>query len=402
MSNLPPGLISAVRDQSAILFLGAGATKGAVHPTGKQAPSSNQIRDQLSDKFLNGKLKDKTLNQVAELCISETDLFKVQTYIRDIFIDFSPADFHRLITQYFWHAIVTTNFDLIVERAYADPSGRKQEIVPFTKNGQRDEALAGIEQAVRILAQSVAPDGTQLADERESLLWGFVNTLHAQTQRIDRAVDKIVPEMRDLQRAQDGSEISAHELETLTGRAQNLGDRRDAFEKMRDLAAEGYRVETGEAWRPRHGSHTSRTGVLTSAAIDARDFVRARKDRETQAHLPQGTLIAFAGGKDACDTTVIWNELDKAKAKYDDMVLAHGGGPGAERIAAKWAENRNVDQIVCRPDWNRHGKAAPFRRNDDLLNLIPKGIIAFPGSGITENLIDKARQKGFPVYRVAA
>ena len=138
-----------------------------------------------------------------------------------------------------------------------------------------DEALAGIEQAVHILEQAVAPDGTQLADERESLLWGFVNTLHAQTQRIDRAVDKIVPEMRDLQRAQDGSEVSAHELESLTERAQNLGDRRDAFEKMRDLAADGYRVETGEAWRPRHGSHTSRTGALTSAAIDARDFVRA-------------------------------------------------------------------------------------------------------------------------------
>ena len=151
-----------------------------------------------------------------------------------------------------------------------------------------DEALAGIEQAVSILAQSVAPDGTQLADERESLLWGFVNTLHAQTQRIDRAVDRIVPEMRDLERAQDGSEVSAHELETLTERAQNLGDRRDAFEKMRDLAAEGYRVETGEAWRPRSGSHVSRTGALTSAAIDARDFVRARKDRETRAHLPPG------------------------------------------------------------------------------------------------------------------
>ena len=89
-----------------------------------------------------------------------------------------------------------------------------------------DEALAGIQQVVHILAQSVAPDGTQLADERESLLWGFVNTLHAQTQRIDRAVDKIVPEMRDLERAQDGSEVSAHELETLTGRAQKLGDRR--------------------------------------------------------------------------------------------------------------------------------------------------------------------------------
>ena len=40
----------------------------------------------------------------------------------------------------------------------------------------------------------------------------------------------IVPEMRDLERAQDGTEVKAHELETLTDRARNLGDRRDAFE----------------------------------------------------------------------------------------------------------------------------------------------------------------------------
>ena len=31
-------------------------------------------------------------------------------------------------------------------------------------------------------------------DERESLLWGFVNTLHAQVQRLDRGIDKIAPE----------------------------------------------------------------------------------------------------------------------------------------------------------------------------------------------------------------
>ena len=224
-----------------------------------------------------------------------------------------------------------------------------------------DEALSGIEQAVRILAQAVAPDGTQLADERESLLWGFVNTLHAQTQRLDRTVDKIVPEMRDLERAQDGSEVSAHELETLTDRAHNLGDRRDAFEKMRDLAAEGYRVETGETWRPRSGSHVSRTGALTSAAIDARDFVRARKDRETRAHLPQGTLIAFAGGKDICDTTAIWNELDKAKAKYDDMILAHGGGPRrrAHRRQVGREPRRRPSRLPARLERSRQGSALP-------------------------------------------
>ena len=262
-------------------------------------------------------------------------------------------------------------------------------------------ALGAVSKAFRSLTDA-APDGFQLADERESLLWGFVNMLDAQVRRLDRSVDRLTPQMRDLERAQDGTEINARELELVTDRARNLGDRRDAFEKLRDAAAEHYRTETGDTWRPRRGSHTSQTGHLTSAAIDARDFQRARKDRETRAHLPEGTLVAVAGGKEVRDADAILRRLDRARAKYDDMVLVHGGGPGVERIAAQWAERNGVHQVVCKPDWNAHGRAAPFRRNDELLNLLPKGVIAFPGSGITDNLIDKAVALGIPVQRVAA
>ena len=264
-----------------------------------------------------------------------------------------------------------------------------------------DDALDALSEAIRVIVDGVTVDGTQMADEREPLLWGFVNTLHSQVARLDRAVDRIAPEMRDLERAQDGTEVKAWELEILTDRARNFGDRRDAFEKMRDLAADAYRVETGDTWRPRHGSHASQTGQLTSAAIDARDFRRARKDRETQAHLPDGTLVAITGGKTVADADAVWTTLDRAREKYGDMVLLHGGGPGYEKIAASWADARGVDQVVCRPDWNAHGKAAPFRRNDELLNLLPKGVIAFPGSGITGNLVDKARQLGIPVMTVS-
>ena len=265
----------------------------------------------------------------------------------------------------------------------------------------RDDALDAVSEAFRILAEGVGPEGTQLADERESLLWGFVNCLDAQVRRLDRSVDRLSPEIRDLQRAQDGTEINARELELTTHRAQNFGDRRDAFEQMRDAAADAYRVETGDTWRPRRGSHTSQTGHLTSAAIDARDFLRARKDRETRAHLPEGTLVAIAGGKEVRDVNAVFARLDQTKAKYGDMVLVHGGGPGVERVAAQWAEQNGVHQVVCKPDWNAHGRAAPFRRNDELLNLLPKGVIAFPGSGITDNLVDKAVKLGIPVMRAA-
>ena len=40
--------------------------------------------------------------------------------------------------------------------------------------------------------------------------------LHSQVMRLDRAVDRIVPEMKDLKNAQDGSEVEAWELQTLT------------------------------------------------------------------------------------------------------------------------------------------------------------------------------------------
>jgi len=260
----------------------------------------------------------------------------------------------------------------------------------------RDDALCAVSEAFRIVADGAAPDGFQIADEREHLLWGIVNAFDAQVRRLDRSVDKLTPEMRDLERAQDGTEVKARELELTTDRARNLGDRRDAFEQMRDALADRYRAATGEVWRPRHGSHTSQTGALTSAAIDARDYLRARKDRETAAHLPAGTLVAVAGGKDV-DPAAVIARLDRVRAKHGDLIIVHGGGPGVDRIAARWAERNGVHQVVCKPDWDRHGRAAPFRRNDELLNLMPKGVIAFAGNGITGNLVDKARRMGIPV-----
>jgi hypothetical protein len=116
--------------------------------------------------------------------------------------------------------------------------------------------------------------------------------------------------------------------------------------------------------------------------------------------IPVGAKIAFTGGLDFNDHVMIWDRLDKVHAKHPDMVLLHGGSPkGAERIVAAWAENRKVSQIAFKPDWTRHAKAAPFRRNDAMLEALPIGVIVFPGTGIQENLADKARKLGVPVWR---
>ena len=81
------------------------------------------------------------------------------------------------------------------------------------------------------------------------------------------------------------------------------------------------------------------------------------------------------------------------------MVLLHGAGPkGAELIAAKWADARDVTQIAFKPDWDRHKRAAPFKRNDAMLDALPIGVVVFPGTGITDNLADKAKKLGIPLF----
>ena len=72
--------------------------------------------------------------------------------------------------------------------------------------------------------------------------------------------------------------------------------------------------------------------------------------------------------------------------------------PSLEQIAACWADHRKVSQVVFKPDWTGHRKAAPFKRNDQLLDTMPIGVIVFPGSGVTDNLADKAKAIGIPLF----
>ena len=147
----------------------------------------------------------------------------------------------------------------------------------------------------------------------------------------------------------------------------------------------------GQPWRPRCSSLVSRR-TLTAAIIDSRDFLQARRRAETEVLVPKGAKIAFAGGVECNDHHRIWATLDRVRTKHPDMVLLYGGAPrGAEKIAACWADARKVPQIVFKPDWARHAKAAPFKRNDQLLESLPIGLVVFPGSGVTDNLADKAR-----------
>ena len=240
---------------------------------------------------------------------------------------------------------------------------------------------------------------TRLEPDLEDLLWSAVNLFHRAADRIERELDRNGDDQRKSQKEQDGSEVLSVELERLIAQGTTMVERRDTMEVFRDHAAELFEMQTGSVWHPRAGSKVNHR-ALTATMIDSRDFLAAKRRADIEPLMPAGVKVAFAGGLDCNDYQAIWDVLDKVRAKHPDMVLLHGASPkGAELIASRWADARKVAQVAFRPDWTKHAKAAPFKRNDQLLQTMPIGVVVFPGSGITDNLADKAKAMGIPFWR---
>ena len=241
---------------------------------------------------------------------------------------------------------------------------------------------------------------TRLEPDLEDLLWSTVNLFHRATDRIERELD-------DNEQAQQQEPARAGRLGGAVGRTRAPHGRGHHAD----------RTPQQPGTLPRPGRRTVRGPhrlVLAAAlGIDGQPSHADRgNDRQPRfprrqdaaprprCMLPAGPKIALTGGLDFNDHRLIWDRLDKVHAKHPDMVLLHGGSPkGAELIAAKWATNRKVPQIAFKPDWTKHAKAAPFKRNDAMLEVLPIGVMVFPGTGIQDNLADKAKKLGIPVWK---
>jgi hypothetical protein len=239
---------------------------------------------------------------------------------------------------------------------------------------------------------------TRLEPDLEDLLWNITNVFHRAGERIERDLDSNEVAQKRSQNEQDGSEVKSVELERLLREGATMIERRNAMEFFRDTCADQFRTHFLKAWTPRSGSKVNHK-ALTSAVIASRDFINARKWADKQVLVPPGTRIAVSSGPAFNDVDFIFATLDRIKTKFPDMVLLHGATPtGGEKISVSWADIRGVPTVPFKPDWTKHKRAAPFKRNDEMLSVMPKGIVIFPGTGIQDNLRDKAKVMGLKVW----
>lgn len=213
---------------------------------------------------------------------------------------------------------------------------------------------------------------TALEDVQTILAESLIGAFHSAAGRIEREADRARDRMRVLERDFDGSEMADTELQEATLKARSADVAQMAAELVRDAASEVYTTVTGEVWTAWRGSR--RGTHLTAAQLEAKQALRGIEARRRAEQDPGGPIVAFRAAPmadTAADANRIFDALNWAKAQWPDMALATTGAKGAEKLAIRWARQKGVKLVLAKADFERHGKAAPFRANDELLALQP-------------------------------
>ena len=275
-----------------------------------------------------------------------------------------------------------------------------------------EDAHTAVDEVMEIIATRLAPDGSPLAADRNQLLYGFVHVLNAQSERLQKRVDNMARELRELIHAQDGSEVRDNDLSQKTDEARNLYDRALAFDRLTNTAALAYERFTDLVWSAResHKSTYSLTEPARAPKVSLADHLRAR----TWLERVQGTRIAVASGQRP-GHELVWATLSRLRNEHPDLVVVTGGNKeGADRYAAEWAKQYDVPLDIVKPDFDAPDFNAELKaRNTRIVHHIGEkgrkeegaaidGLVVFPGArtGVPGDLVAKARQARVPIAEI--
>lgn len=101
--------------------------------------------------------------------------------------------------------------------------------------------------------------------------------------------------------------------------------------------------------------------------------------------------VIVCGGRSYYEKEIIFDALNE----IGPTEIAHGGAPGADRIAHHYATERRIPVRQYPADWHKHGNAAGPIRNQQMLDEFkPDLVVAFPGGRGTASMVRLARAAG--------
>jgi hypothetical protein len=116
--------------------------------------------------------------------------------------------------------------------------------------------------------------------------------------------------------------------------------------------------------------------------------------------------VLVCGGRDFNNREFVNRVLSEQHRIVAFTHLIHGACSGADTLANEWALANGVQPVACEALWKHYRgqgkvKAAGPIRNRRMLELDPHLVIAFPGGGGTQGMVDLASEANIQVYRPA-
>lgn len=114
--------------------------------------------------------------------------------------------------------------------------------------------------------------------------------------------------------------------------------------------------------------------------------------------------VLVTGGRYFHDKTAVARALHqvlKGVPHGRRLVIVHGGAPGADSLASRWARDWKQAEFCIPAEWNRFDKAAGSTRNQQMLDWLPiDRVVAFPGGPGTRDMVTRARKANIQVSEV--
>jgi hypothetical protein len=106
--------------------------------------------------------------------------------------------------------------------------------------------------------------------------------------------------------------------------------------------------------------------------------------------------VLVSGSRGFKNKQLVFNRL--AQLPRENLVIVQGGAIGVDTFAYQWAVQNHVATQTYKPDWNKYGRAAGFKRNDEMLDTKPALVLAFwdGESNGTKHTFTGARAREIP------
>jgi len=108
--------------------------------------------------------------------------------------------------------------------------------------------------------------------------------------------------------------------------------------------------------------------------------------------------VIIAGGRSFKDYNRLCSVCDYMLQNQEDIVIVSGTAMGADKLGERYAQERGYRIVRFPAEWDKHGKAAGFIRNEEMAKY-SNALIAFwdGNSKGTEHMINLAEKHGLKI-----